>query len=215
MSRQIQTMRDSNGNDIPVKYVSKYDKARDRVTRRILARFLKARKELEKIVADCIVDLDELRGTKDKLGSKGNFSAQSFDGLISVEIRQQYNIRLDERVARAREMMLAYVDGILAKVGGNDAQALRLIVQEAFRANSDGILPTGKILSLMRMEIDNGTWREAKLILQDAIKPQKGKRYLVCERRSSTQGDFEAIRLDIADCWPEESEQAIVKSEQV
>ena len=202
MSRQIQTMRDSNGNDIPIKYVSKYDKARDRVTRRILARFLKARKDLEKIVADCIVDLDELKGTKDKLGSKGNFSAQSFDGLISVEIRQQYNIRLDERVARAREMMLAYVDGILAKVGGNDAQALRLIVQEAFRANSDGILPTGKILSLMRMEIDNDKWREAKLILQDAIKPQKGKRYLVCERRSSTQGDFEAVRLDIADCWP-------------
>lgn len=202
MSRQIQTMRDSNGNDVPVKYVSKYDKARDRVTRRILARFLKARKELEKIVADCIVDLDELRGTKDKLGSKGNFSAQSFDGLISVEIRQQYNIRLDERVARAREMMLAYVDGILEKVGGNDAQALRLIVQEAFRANSDGILPTGKILSLMRMEIDNGTWREAKLILQDAIKPQKGKRYLKCNRRASIQDDFRSIRLDISDCWP-------------
>lgn len=202
MSRQIKTMRDSNGNDVPVKYVSKYDKARDRVTRRILARFLKARKELEKIVADCIVDLDELRGTKDKLGSKGNFSAQSFDGLISVEIRQQYNIRLDERVARAREMMLAYVDGILEKVGGNDAQALRLIVQEAFRANSDGILPTGKILSLMRMEIDNGTWREAKLILQDAIKPQKGKRYLKRNRRASIQDDFRSIRLDISDCWP-------------
>ena len=202
MSRQIQTMRDSNGNDIPIKYVSKYDKARDRVTRRILARFLKARKDLEKIVADCIVDLDELKGTKDKLGSKGNFSAQSFDGLISVEIRQQYNIRLDERVARAREMMLAYVDGILAKVGGNDAQALRLIVQEAFRANSDGILPTGKILSLMRMEIDNDKWREAKLILQDAIKPQKGKRYLKCNRRASIQADFRSIRLDISDCWP-------------
>ena len=167
------TMRDSNGNDVPIKYVSAYDKARDRVTRRVLARFEKARAALEKVVAESIADLDELKGTKEKLGAKGNFQAVSFDGLIQVSIRQRYDIRLDERVAKAREMMLGYVDGILRKVGGSDAQALRLIVQEAFRANDEGILPTGKIMSLMRMEIDNADWRAAKEILQDAIRPQK------------------------------------------
>ena len=61
-------------------------------------------------------------------------------------------------------------------------------------------------MSLLKMEIDNADWREAKRILQEAIKPQKGKRYLVCERRKTTQGDFVAVRLDIADCWPEENE---------
>ena len=45
MARQMQTMRDSNGNDVPVKYVGRYDKARDRTARRILARFLKAREK--------------------------------------------------------------------------------------------------------------------------------------------------------------------------
>lgn len=201
--KKITTMKDSNGNDIPLKYVSAYDKVRDRVTRKILARFLKARAELEKLVASCIDDLDSLKGTKEKLGKRGNFQASSFDGLINVQIRQQYNIVLDSRVARARELMLEYIDGILGKVGGNDAQALKLIVNEAFRANSDGILPTSKIMALMRMEIDNDNWREAKAILQDAIKPQKGKRYLLCETRPSTQREFRAIRLDIADCWPE------------
>ena len=200
------TMRDSNGNDVPIKYVSAYDKARDRVTRRVLARFEKARAALEKVVAESIADLDELKGTKEKLGAKGNFQAVSFDGLLQVSIRQRYDIRLDERVAKAREMMLGYVDGILRKVGGSDAQALRLIVQEAFRANDEGILPTGKIMSLMRMEIDNADWRAAKEILQDAIRPQKGKRYLRCERRRSTQDDFRAVKLDIADCWPESEE---------
>ena len=201
--KKITTMKDSNGDDVPLKYVSAYDKARDRVTRKILARFLKARAGLEKLVAECIVDLDTLKGTKEKLGQKGNFQASSFDGLINVQIRQQYNILLDSRVARARELMLEYIDGILGKVGGNDAQALKLIVDEAFRANNDGILPTSKIMALMRMEIDNDNWREAKSILQDAIKPQKGKRYLLCETRANTQKEFRAIRLDIADCWPE------------
>ena len=41
MAKTVNTMRDSNGNDIPLKYVSKYDKAKDKTVRRILARFLK------------------------------------------------------------------------------------------------------------------------------------------------------------------------------
>jgi hypothetical protein len=221
MAKQVTTMRDSNGNDIPLKYVSRYDKARDKAVRRILARFLKAREMLEGVVAECIADLNALAATKENVGEKGNFSARSFDGLIQASIRQQYNIFLDERVVKARELMLGYVERVLAKVGGNDAQALRLIIAEAFKANAQGFLSTGKIMSLLKMEIDNADWREAKRILQDAIKPQKGKRYLVCERRYTTQGDFKPIRLDIADCWPEAaagaaaSEQVTVNSEQV
>ena len=204
MAKTVTTMRDSNGDDIQLKYVSKYDKAKDKAVRKILARFLKARAMLEEVVADSIAELNALAQTKESVGAKGNFSARSFDGLIQASIRQQYNIFLDERVVKARELMLGYVEGVLAKVGGNDAQALRLIVAEAFKANAQGFLSTGKIMSLLRMEIDNADWREAKRILQEAIRPQKGKRYLVCERRASTQADFEAVRLDIADCWPEE-----------
>lgn len=202
--KPVSTMRDSNGNDVPLKYVSKYDKAKDKAVRRILARFRKERAALEAVVADTIAELQALAQTKESLGAKGNFSARSFDGLIRVSIKQQYNILLDERVVHARELMLGYIEGVLAKVGGNDAAALRLIVAEAFKANAQGFLSTGKIMSLLRMEIDNEDWREAKRILQDSIKPQKGKRYLICEVRPSTQADFETIRLDIADCWPRE-----------
>lgn len=204
MAKIVTTMRDSNGNDIPLKYVSKYDKAKDRAVRKILGRFLKARQMLEGVVAETIAELQALADTKERVGAKGNFSARSFDGLIQVSIRQQYNIFLDERVVKARELMLGYVEKVLAKVGGSDAAALRLIVAEAFKANAQGFLSTGKIMSLLKMEIDNADWREAKRILQESIKPQKGKRYLVCERRASTQSDFRPIRLDIADCWPEE-----------
>ena len=205
MATAIKTMRDSNGQEVPVKYVSAYDKLRDKITRRIKARFLKARAALEAVVSESIADLDELAKCKESVGAKGNFQARSFDALIQVSIRQQYNILLDERVVRARELMLGYVEGVLAKIGGNDAQALKLIVAEAFKANAQGFLSTGKIMSLLRMEIDNADWRKAKQILQDAIKPQKGKRYLACEVRRSTQEDFRQIRLDIADCWPSEN----------
>ena len=127
MAKIVTTMIDSNGNAIPLKYVSAYDKPRDRATRRILARFEKARANLETVVADSIKDLDELAKLKESLGEKGNFSARSFDGLIQVSIRQQYNIRLDERVIRARELMLEYVSSVLDRVDGVDVSALRLL----------------------------------------------------------------------------------------
>ena len=202
--KTINTMRDSNGNDIPLKYVAKYDKLRDKTARKILARFLKARKALEDVVVETIADLEALKGEKEKTGLKGNFSAQSFDGLISVGIRQQYNIRLDERVIKARELMLDYVNGVLDKVDAVDVGALKLLVQSAFKANASGYLSTGRILELMRMEVNNAQWREAKEILQDSMKPQKGKQYLFCETRKNMQLDFKTIRLDIADCWPVE-----------
>ena len=205
--KPISTMRDSNGNDIPLKYVSKYDKAKDKAVRRILVRFKNTRSMLESVVSQTIAELQALAQTKETLGAKGNFSARSFDGLIQVSIRQQYNILLDERVVHARELMLGYVTGVLAKVGGNDAKALRLIVAEAFKANAQGFLSTAKIMALLRMEIDNPDWHEAKRILQDSIKPQKGKRYLICETRPDTQHDFSAIRLDIADCWPNDESE--------
>ena len=64
MSKPITTMRDSNGQDVPVKYVSAYDKLRDRVTRRVEARFHKARAVLEAVVSDSIADLDALMAAR-------------------------------------------------------------------------------------------------------------------------------------------------------
>ncbi len=201
----MKTMRDANGQDVPVKYVSSYDKARDAVTRRIHAKFAAQRKALEKLVVESVEMLDDLKGGKEKVGVKGNFQARSFDGLIQVSIRQQYNIILDERVIRARELMLEYINGVLNRVEGVDVSALKLLVDAAFKANAQGFLSTGKVLSLLRMEVKSEKWREAKEILQNALMPQKGKRYLVCEVRKSTQEDFKAIRLDLADCWPSEA----------
>ncbi|MBQ3808048.1 MAG: hypothetical protein II840_08860, partial [Kiritimatiellae bacterium] len=73
MATPIKTMRDSNGQEVPVKYVSAYDKLRDKITRRIKARFLKARAALEAVVSESIADLDELARCKESVGAKGNF----------------------------------------------------------------------------------------------------------------------------------------------
>lgn len=204
MKKPMTTMTDANGNAVPVKYVSAYDRARDRVARRILARFERARRSLETVVAESLADLDGLMALREKLGEKGNFQLTSFDGLIQVAIDQQYNIVLDERVAQARQLMLDYVNGVLDQVRGADTTVLRKLIEAAFRANRQGVLPTAKIFELMRMEVKDERWNAARGILQDAIRPQKGRRYLTCKTRPSTQADFRPVSLNLNDCWPRE-----------
>ena len=196
-------MKDINGDEVNVKYVSKFDKARDAVSRRILKRFVAGRKVLEQIVRDSIEDLDGLMKLKESVGVKGNFQTSSFDGLIQVSIDQQYNIQLDERVAKARELMLEYVNSELSRLD-KDATFLRKLVEDSFRANAKGYLPISSILKLTRYEVKDARWNEARGILQDAMKPVPGKRYLNCRVRNTPQQDFKTIRLDLADCWPEE-----------
>ena len=202
-TKQDKLWIDLKGDTVPARYVSKFDKARDAVSRRIHKRFVDERKRLEQLVKDCIADLDGLMKLKESVGLKGNFQTSSFDGNIQVSIDQQYNIQLDERVAKARELMLAYVNGVLDEVKNVDTTVLRRLIESAFRANRQGVLPTTKIFDLMRMEVKDKRWNEARQILQDAIKPQRGKRYLTCEIRKSTPADFRPISLNLNDCWPE------------
>ena len=197
---------DINGDQVPAKYVSKFDKARDAVSRRILKRFNAGRKVLEQIVRESIEDRDGLMKLKESVGSKGNFQTSSFDGLIQISIDQQYNIQLDERVARARELMLEYVNSELSRLD-KDTTFLRKLVEDSFRANAKGYLPIASILKLTRYEVKDKRWGEARGILQNAMKPVPGKRYLNCRVRNTTQQDFKTIRLDLADCWPEDKEK--------
>lgn len=203
MEKKTATMTDANGNVVPVRYVSAYDRARDRVARRALARFTKGRETLRRIVAETLADMDGLMRLRERLGDKGNFQLSSFDGLIQVSIDQQYNIVLDERVAQARQLMLDYANGVLDQVRGADTTVLRKLIEAAFRANRQGVLPTSKIFELMRMEVGDARWNEARAILQDAIRPQRGRRYLTCRTRPSTQSDFRPVSLNLNDCWPE------------
>lgn len=208
MSKPIKTMRDRNGYDVPMNRVSQFEKLCDRNVRRIHKRRVAARKMLEKMVAADIADIAEIRGAADRRGVKGNFQASSFDGLILVELRQQYVMTLDERAARARDLMLEYVTSVLDRATGTDTTVLRRLVEAAFRPNSKGFLPMSKIFELMRMEVKDGRWNEARGLLQDAIKPVKGRQYLSCATRTSTQSDWQMIKVDAADCWPEEAAEA-------
>lgn len=201
------TMTDAMGNQVPVRYVSQYDKARDRGVRRIHARWLKARAYLEQVMADSLDDLGKIAIVRDSAGipsgEKGNLQVSSFDGLITVGLNVRYEIHLDDRVVKARELMLDYARGLAEKLGGDDAQALLALIDEAFQATKTGSLSVARVLSLMRRDIKAPQWIEAKRLLSDSMETRRGKSYLRVESRSDRQQSPVPVRLDIADCWPD------------
>lgn len=197
---------DGRGQQVPSSYVTAYDKARDKAVRHVLAGALKLRAQMEAFMRDAIATMSGLAGTKEKLGKRGNFSARSFDALIEVAIRQQWHIRFDERVAKARELMLDYATRELARAG-DGAFLLQQMIEAAFKVDRLGFLPRTEVAKLLSYNVNDAGWNEGAAILRQAQTTERGKRFLSVECRRSLQDDFRPVRLDIADCWPQEESE--------
>ena len=205
MAKQQKEWIDGRGQTVPASYVSKYDKARDKAVRHVAAGAKKLRAQMEAFMADAVATMNGLAGLKEDLGARGNFSARSFDALIQVSIRQQWHIKFDERVAKARELMLDYANRELQKAG-DGAFLLKQMIEAAFKVDRLGFLPRSEVSKLLSYKVDDVNWNAGADILRQAQTTEKGKQYLTIETRSSLQKDFEAVRLDIADCWPDKNE---------
>lgn len=212
MAKKETVMIDSMGAEVPLRYVNRYDRERDRIVNRIYKRWETQRARLDKEMADTLADLDKLavaRGEAglDATGAKGNMQVSSFDGLTTVSVNVRYNIVLDDRVIQARDMLLAYVRGIIAKLDNDEGEILFKLVSETFQTNSSGMLSHAKVMRLINYNIKAKAWVEAVELLQASIETHRGKSYLRVERKPSRQHDPVPIRLDIADCWPEPSQE--------
>ena len=205
MAKQQKEWIDGRGQTVPASYVSKYDKARDKAVRHVAAGAKKLRTQMEAFMADAVATMNGLAGLKEDLGARGNFSARSFDALIQVSIRQQWHIKFDERVAKARELMLDYANRELQKAG-DGAFLLKQMIEAAFKVDRLGFLPRSEVSKLLSYKVDDVNWNAGADILRQAQTTEKGKQYLTIETRPSLQKDFAPIRLDIADCWPDAEE---------
>ena len=206
MAKQHKIWIDGRGQEVPSSYVTPYNKARDNAVRHVLAGALKLRAQMEAFMSDAVATMNGLADVKESLGKRGNFSARSFDALIQVSISQRWHIRFDERVAKARELMLDYANRELERAG-DGAFLLSQMIEAAFKVDRLGFLPRTEVAKLLSYKVDDASWNAGADILRQAQTTERGKRYLTIEERRSLQDDFRAIRLDLADCWPQEESE--------
>jgi hypothetical protein len=192
---------DSEGREVPAKYVSAYDKARDYTARRILDRFERCRELLETCYAASMQDIEDLErfaGREEVAlgGAKGNLQFTDFSGCIRVSREARYEIQFDERLQAARDIICRLVE---AKALGIDAD-LAEIVKGVFAPNSAGLLSASRVLGLLRYSVRDADWLRAMDLIRASIKSQRGKTLLSCAERATADSEWSPILLDLAKC---------------
>jgi len=196
------TMTDAQGQQVPLAYVKPYDRARDRLARRCDSRWRKVRAIIENTYMETALDLDLIEAmaadgrTDRKLGKKGNFQFTSFDGLIQVARGARYELRFDERLRTAQEI----IEAIIAEKAEGADEDLAELVKGIFRPTSDGLLSQARVMGMFRLKIKHPRWAEAMDLIRESIESRRGRNILSVRTKASRDTEWSAILLDIASC---------------
>ena len=191
-------MTDARGNKVPTRYVSKVDKARDRLVRKHYTQALKINESLKRFKASVMNDTEafvETLKTEHNIqrgGKKGNLTFTSFDGCLRIEVAQHDSVAFNEKLQLAQELLNQW---IRAKANGID-EDLQKLITDAFYAVR-GTIRTSRILGLLRLEIKDATWQQAMKLIRESIQIASSKEYLRFYQKGQ-DGTFNYLPLDVS-----------------
>lgn len=192
---------DPQGNEVPAKYMKPYDKERDRIARRILARWEKEQEALRKVKRDTLADIDRLQKLAEKSsgvslgGKKGNIQFRSFDGSITVALDIQARTEFDERLALAQTLIMQAVEEMAKDSSNAD---LVEIATRAFQPRSSGRLDMQRVRDLRTYNVRHPKWKKACDIIADCERKIGSRQYVRVLKRAAANVKPEPVTLDIA-----------------
>lgn len=198
------------GNEVPPESVSKFDKERDRIVRRIHAIWTKAHAQLRtaKVQTDANLDLIRKLAAKQtgvKLGgAKGYFQIRSFDGKIIVRFENVAVKEFDERLETVQRLVFEAIDekASAASVGDEkqkkDVQDLRNLAADAFRPRGrEGKIDRQRVRDLLNIAFDHDKWRQAQKIIRECDRTIGHRAYVRVAVQADPKSKPEPIILDI------------------
>jgi len=193
-------LKDAKGHLVPLELVKPIDMARNDLVLELVAKAKVVSDTLAAFKADAFgdikafVDMSAEQYNAKLGGKKGNITLMSFDGQFKVVQAAQDNIRFDERLQAAR----ALIDECLTEWTQDARSEVRAIVNEAFRADKQGEISTGRVLALRRMDITDARWQRAMEAIGDAVQVVGSKSYIRVYQRLGESEQYVPIPLDIA-----------------
>ena len=185
------------GEVVPEKYVSGYDKKKEKILKMILKEAELASEKLtvlKKIMfskGDALNDLMYTEHRMDKPETKGNYTAYTFDKSIRLTMKIADIVEFDERVKLAQEKINEFLK---SKSEGADSDLMEL-VNSAFKTTK-GRLDKNRVLGLFSLKITNKIWLEAMELIKLSISTNHTRRYASIAVRDEN-GDYKDIQLNI------------------
>ncbi|PMY62108.1 MULTISPECIES: DUF3164 family protein [Pseudomonas] len=193
-------VRNAIGHLVPVDQVREQDKLRDQVAGELAeaAKQLNlALKNFKKKSLGDIADLISIAGERYGVqmgGKKGNVTIATYDGKYKVVRSHADRLTFTEEMEVAKVMVY---DCIKTWSKGADNHLLA-IVDRTFSPNRNGQIKTSDVLDLLRLEIDDDTWKAAMKAVKDSILVSGSAVYIRVYERVNGTDEYRAIPLDLA-----------------
>lgn len=193
-------MPDAKGNLVPVEAIKAADKLEDETVRKVMgyARDLSATiVRFKQHTFDDLGAFEALLAQEygaSKGGAKGNKTFMTFDGLMRVQVQVQDTIDFGPQLQIAKGL----VDECLNEWAADSRPEIRAIVTRAFNTDKAGQINRTEIFMLLRLEIEDERWKQAMLAIRDAMRVVGSKTYVRCYERSSIEGSWQAVTIDLA-----------------
>ena len=198
MSKQF--MEDAQGRQVPVSMIKKFDLKRHDLVCSIMQRAFAERERLaefkQQIWEEIQSFVDESAkdsGAKKLGGKKGNITLTSFDGRYKLIVAVNDGILFNEKLQIAKQL----IDECIGKWSKNARPELKVLVDDAFNVGKNGLVSTGKVLGLRRLNITDATWRRAMDAITESIQVVSSKTYMRFYERQDDES-YKQIPLDVA-----------------
>ena len=198
MSKQF--MEDAHGRQVPVSMIKKFDLKRNDLVCSIMERTFAERERLaefkRQVWEEIQAFVDESAkdsGAKKLGGKKGNITLTSFDGRYKLIVAVNDGILFNEKLQIAKQL----IDECIGKWSKNARPELKVLVDDAFNVGKNGLVSTGKVLGLRRLNITDATWRRAMDAITESIQVVSSKTYMRFYERQEDES-YKQIPLDVA-----------------
>ena len=193
-------MTDAQGRQVPVSMIKKFDLKRHDLVCSIMQRAFAERERLAEFKQQVWEEIQSFvdesakdSGAKKLGGKKGNITLTSFDGRYKLIVAVNDGILFNEKLQIAKQL----IDECIGKWSKNARPELKVLVDDAFNVGKNGLVSTGKVLGLRRLNITDATWRRAMDAITESIQVVSSKTYMRFYERQDDES-YKQIPLDVA-----------------
>ncbi|OYT14917.1 MAG: sulfate transporter [Bacteroidetes bacterium 4572_77] len=189
---------DGKGDFVPVRYVPKLDKAKDKIVVKLAEKAIKLNAQMEKFKVEVMAEIDGYIRTAEEFYDVaeqtmvGNKSLTDFANTLRVELSVNKTLAFDEKLGIARVL----IDDCIETWSEGANMKLVALVEQAFKTDKRGRIDRDRILGLRKLEIADEKWQKAMKIIGDSLTVVDKKSYIRFQKK--TNGKWETISLDMA-----------------
>jgi len=193
-------LQNAQGHLVPEDKIRPLDRLRNDLVQEIIHKSVVMQDAMRdfktEILSDvhCFIDLAAEEYDTKMGGKKGNISLVSFNGDYKVMLTVADTLAFDERLQVAKVL----IDKCIHDWTKDSNTNIKALIEHAFQADKQGNINTSRVLGLLKLEIDDASWKDAMRALKDSISIISSKSYIRLYQRKNADEKFEQISLDMA-----------------